>query len=540
MTAAALDAWRRDLGADQVLSDPATLDRYARSTVSQPVRALAVLRPSSSSEVIAAVKTAALHQIPLYPISRGRNWGYGDACPASQANVILDLGRMNRILEVDADLAYAVIEPGVTQGQLFNHLRDNRIPLWPDCTGAGPETSIVGNILDRGFGHTPYGNRAQAVCGMEVVLADGRVLRTGFGHYADARATSLYPYGVGPALDGLFTQSNMGIVTRLGLWLMPEPEAYEVFLCILDSDEDLGRFIEQLRTLRLEGTLRSVMHIGNDLRVLSGGMTFPRTMLREDESRLPPDLRATLRRQAGIGAWTAIGALYGSRDLVAAGRRRIKRVLAGRGRRMHFFNDRRLRLADLAARIAAPFGLFATQRRLLPAARSLYDMNRGKPSKRFLAGAYWRHRSGMPTDIEQVDPAADGCGLLWLSPVLPATAQAVKEFLGITEPIFAHHGFDFFVTFSSVTERALGAVMTVAYDQEDPAETKAALACYDACLAATMSAGFPSYRVGPHATAHLAKDSSGYWETVEILRQALDPADLIAPGRYDPFFGPSP
>src|SRR3546814_6231657 len=79
--------------------------------------------PATQAEVVAAVKTAAQHCVPLYPISRGKSWGYGDACPVTAGNVILDLSRMNRIREVDPALAYAVIEPGVTQGQLSEHLR---------------------------------------------------------------------------------------------------------------------------------------------------------------------------------------------------------------------------------------------------------------------------------------------------------------------------------------------------------------------------------------------------------------------------------
>src|SRR3546814_10661009 len=94
-------------------------------------------------------------------------------------------------------------------------------------------------------------------------------------------------------------------------------------------------------------------------------------------------------------------------------------------------------------------------------------MNRGIPSHRFLAGAYWRNRAGMPADFSTADPAEDGCGLLWFPPVLPFTGAAVKEFLGLAEPIFARFDFDFFVTFSSGTARALGAVMTIAYDRSE-------------------------------------------------------------------------
>ena len=56
---------------------------------------------------------------------------------------------------------------------------------------------------------------------MEIVLANGEVLRTGFGHFGTAKAANVYKYGVGPYIDGLFTQSNFGIVTKIGVWLMP-------------------------------------------------------------------------------------------------------------------------------------------------------------------------------------------------------------------------------------------------------------------------------------------------------------------------------
>src|SRR5690606_31871754 len=105
--------------------------------------------------------------------------------------------------------------------------------------------------LDRGFGHTPYGDHFASTCGMEVVLADGRVLRTGYGHYDGAKAAWAYRYGVGPVLDGLFSQSSLGIVTRIGLWLMPEPEAFAGFFVRAERDEDLAGLIDALRPLRL-------------------------------------------------------------------------------------------------------------------------------------------------------------------------------------------------------------------------------------------------------------------------------------------------
>lgn len=163
--APALQAWRLLLGPARVLIAPAELEPYMASTSANPVAPLAVLRPLSHGEVVAVVRSAAEFGIPLYPLSTGRNWGYGDANPSGAGQVIVDLGGMNRILELNGELAYAVIEPGVTQAQLAGRLAEQQLPLWMDCTGAGPDTSLVGNILERGFGHTPYGNRKLRVPG---------------------------------------------------------------------------------------------------------------------------------------------------------------------------------------------------------------------------------------------------------------------------------------------------------------------------------------------------------------------------------------
>ena len=140
----AIDAWRAALGTDKVDDSPATLDRYARTTQPSAPRPSRVLYPAATEEVPAIVRVASEHDVVVYPISRGRNWGYGDACAPTDGAAIVDLGRMNRIVEVDTELAYTVIEPGVTQGQLNAYLKENRCGLWMDCTGAGPEASLVG------------------------------------------------------------------------------------------------------------------------------------------------------------------------------------------------------------------------------------------------------------------------------------------------------------------------------------------------------------------------------------------------------------
>jgi len=229
----AIDAWKQKLGKNYVLLGDLDTDRYGQSTIPAERQVAAILLPDSVEEVQDVVNIARAYKIPLYTVSKGKNWGYGSACPVQDNNVVVDLKRMNRIFEVNTELAYAVVEPGVTQGQLYQYLQSNRIPLWMDSTGAPSDSSLVGNTLERGFGHSPYGDHFLSACGMEVVLADGRILKTGFGHYDNAKAWNVFKWGLGPYLDGLFTQSNYGIVTKMGFWLMPKPHDFAFFRPIL-------------------------------------------------------------------------------------------------------------------------------------------------------------------------------------------------------------------------------------------------------------------------------------------------------------------
>jgi 4-cresol dehydrogenase (hydroxylating) len=529
----ALKKWSALLGPEHVLKDAETLKTYAQSTASHSTRPLALLRPQSTEEVTGIIKIANSFHIPLYPISCGKNWGYGDACAVSDGQVIVELSRMNRIHEVDPTLAYAVIEPGVTQQQLSEYLREHNIPLWMDCTGAGPDTSLVGNIMERGFGHSPYGNRFQTISGMQIVLANGEILNTGFGHYPQAETTYLFPYGVGPYLDGLFTQSNLGIVTRLGLWLMPVSECINHFLCLIEQHEDIKPVVNALRPLRLDGTLRSIIHIGNDLRVISGNRTYPLERA-GGQTPLPPNLRKMLRTETGVGAWTVSGALYGSRQQVAVARGALRKALKSPGRKLVFISDQTLAIGRFLANLLGPSKWGQTLKAKIEIGEALFHMNRGIPNGRFLTGAYWRRRGGLPADFpSRANPAADNCGMLWLAPVIPMRGEDVLKLYNLVEPIFEQQGFDLFITFNMATERALGSVISIAYDKENASETQRAQTGYRLLLNAVMDAGYMPYRVGIQSMADLNRGSEVFWGTVSAIKSALDPNGIIAPGRYE-------
>jgi len=187
----------------------------------------AAVAPDSTEQVQDIMRIANEYKIPMYPISTGKNLGYGGPAPTMTGSVVLDLKRMNQILEVNEKQACCLVEPGVSYFDMYNYLQKNKIKLWIDCPDPG-WGSMIGNALDRGAGYTmaQFRNHFDAHCGMEVVLANGEVIRTGMGALPYSRTWQSYKTGIGPWIDGIFSQSNFGVVTKMGFWMMPEPEAH--------------------------------------------------------------------------------------------------------------------------------------------------------------------------------------------------------------------------------------------------------------------------------------------------------------------------
>lgn len=513
------------LGTAQVNFSPAAITALTASTAPWATAPAGVVRPAATAQVVEIMRLANRHGVALSPISTGKNWGYGDRMPATSGQVVLDLGRMNRIIEVNEDLAYAVIEPGVTQGQLFQYLQEHGLKLWMDCTGAGPDAGIIGNVLERGFGHTPLGDRFRAVSGLEVVLADGSVLHTGFSGLANSSVGHLYPYGLGPVLDGLFSQSNLGVVTRMGVWLMPAPPSFAAVVAFIDEDAALSAVVDRLRPLRLDGTLPSVVHVANDLRMASGQVGFPGA-----GTHLTPVERDDLCRKLKLSPWALSAGLYGSRRQVAAAAHRLKAALKGLPVRVKVVPDRLLALGQTVAGGLGRVGMGAGLQNLMADASAAVGLLKGVPTRHFLKGAYWRHQGPA---VGQ-DPAADGCGLLWFAPVVPHRGADIANAAALVSREMAAHGFDPLMTVSMLNGRAAALVCTIAFDASDAAARSRATACHQALWAAAVAAGYPPYRAASGDVHGLKAAQASYWQAVQKLKSALDPAGIIAPGRYGP------
>ena len=265
---------------------------------------LGVTQPASLEELRALVVEAGKANFGLHI------HGFGLAGSQRLNNVVVvDLGRMNQIIEVNARAAYALVEPGVTYQQLYQHLQESNSGLWidPDRNGMN---SVAASIAAHEFGYTPYGDHVMMQCGSEVMLANGELVRLGMGALPGANTWQLAKYAYGPYVDGLFTQSNLGIVTKIGVWLMPAPPAYRPFMLTLQGEKDIAPAVEILRDLKINVIVPNSVVISNTL-LDAAPFKSRKDYLSEgsvDANKLKSD--------TDLGEWNIYGALYNTPDNV--------------------------------------------------------------------------------------------------------------------------------------------------------------------------------------------------------------------------------
>lgn len=521
----AVHEWTAILGPERVTSDELVLRAAEATTFAGKSRVYAVLYPENTQEVQDCVRIANRHRVPVYPVSTGKNWGYTSGAPTSDA-VLLNLSRMNRILDFSEELAYVTIEPGVTQGQLYEFLQSRRSKLWIDATGASSGCSMLGNTVERGFGHTPYSDHFAHSCNFEVVLPEGEVIHTGHGAMPGSKTAPLYRWGTGPFVDGIFSQSNFGIVTRMTLWLMPAPECVEAFFFRIDHADGLAPVLDALRPLRMDGTLQSACHIGNDYKVLSGLQSYPWEATR-GKTPLTPEALLPFANEFNFGVWNGSGALYGTKSQLKEARRLLKGALAGKVSKLQFLDERKLKLLSRFSGIAKLFVSWDLNR-ALELLYPLFGLIQGVPTAQPMKSCYWRKHA---FDEADMDPDRDRCGLIWCSPLSPLKGAEVRQMTDICISTLLQHGFEPMISLTLLTERTVGCVVSIIYDRDVPGEDERAQTCHEELLKRLVASGYYPYRLGIQSMA-VMQHAGPFGHFLQRLKKELDPEHILAPGRY--------
>jgi 4-cresol dehydrogenase (hydroxylating) len=527
-----LEELRGILGPDGLVTDVDAIERCTRTCL--PMRNLAsvVVYPGNTEQVQAVVTAAARADVPIWPVSTGKNWGYGEKTAVYEAGITMVLERMTCILHIDEQLGYAVIEPGVTYKQLNDHLKQTGSRLWADTAGSTQYASVMGNALDKGRGLTPMADHFGCLCGMDVVLADGSLLETGGGPAGNNTVRHTYKWGVGPYLDGLFAQSNLGIVVKAGIWLMPAPEKFDFAAFEYKAPIDkLGAFIDDLRELVMARAIRSHPHLANDFAMMCILAQYPHDML-AGRRHLTEEATAAWRKQHGVARWTFGCGLYGSAEEVRYQKRMIRKVLGRYGMVQFIGAAVRDDWYGRLVRYAAPIvnRLLGKSPEFTDVMVPAINLFRGIPTDEFVRQAYFKSHAKKPD--KDIDPARDGCGMVWIGPVVPFTSEHVMKVLALTQRIFDTHEFDFFVEVIIESARSVIVLVGVFYDRQDLADADRARAWYHEAHDAYMHSGYPPYRATTMSMPGVLDANPAAKAFLASVKLAVDPHNLLAPGRY--------
>ncbi|KAJ5885737.1 hypothetical protein N7504_011573 [Penicillium tannophilum] len=475
--------------------------------------ASAVVAPRNVSDVQAIVRLANTLSFPLWPISIGRNSGYGGAAPRVSGSLVLNMGKnMNRILEVNLEGAYCLVEPGVTFQMLYDYLVANNLQdkLWIDTPDIGGG-SVLGNTMERGVGYTPYGDHWMMHSGMEVILPNGELLRTGMGALPDSsrpetaglkpedqpwnKTAQLFNYGFGPYVDGIFTQSNFGIVTKLGMWLMPNPGGYQSYLVTIPREEDLKLAVDIIRPLRLNMALQNVPTIRHIL--MDAAVMGPKKDYTSKTEPLAEEDLNEIAKKLKLGRWNFYGALYGPEPIRNA----------------------------LWAAVKEAFSA-------IPGAQFFFPEDTPENSVLRI-----RHKTmqGIPTydELKWIDWLPNGAHLFF-SPIAPVQGKDAMEQYAVTKKRCREAGLDFIGTFT-IGMREMHHIVCIVFNKKDAAQKKKAHWLIKTLIDDCAAKGWGEYRT------HLAVmdqimgtynwNDGAFLKFNELLKNAIDPNGIMAPGK---------
>ncbi|KAF7557117.1 hypothetical protein G7Z17_g922 [Cylindrodendrum hubeiense] len=475
--------------------------------------ASAVVAPRNVSDVQAIVLAANELSFPLWPISIGRNSGYGGAAPRVSGSLVVNMGKnMNKILEVNVEGAYCLVEPGVTFADMHDYLVKNNLrdKLWIDVPDLGGG-SILGNTLERGVGYTPYGDHWMMHSGMEVVLPNGELLRTGMGALPDPKTpksmglrpedqpmnktAQLFPYGFGPYIDGLFSQSNLGIVTKMGMWLFPNPGGYQSYLITIPKDEDLKQAVDIIRPLRLSMALQNVPTIRHIL--LDAAVMGSKSEYTSKTEPLNDDELDAIAKKLNLGRWNFYGALYGPEPIRNALWGVIKEAFSAiPGAKFYFPED-------------------------VPANSVLHTRD--------------KTLQGIPTydELKWIDWVPNGAHLFF-SPIAKVSGDDAMLQYAVTKKRCKEAGLDFIGTFT-VGMREMHHIVCIVFDKKSDEDKKKAHWLIRTLIDDCAANGWGEYRthlaVMDQIMGTYSWNDNILLKFNELIKNAVDPNGIIAPGK---------
>ena len=239
MEKSCITALQAIVGKDNVMTSPEDLFCYSYdATPGFSHMPEAVVVPANTAEVSKVMALANEHRIPVYPRGAGTNLSAGTV--PTKGGIVLLMTKMNKILEIDPTNLTATAEPGVVVVELNKAVEKFGL-LYPPDPGTLTTATMGGTVAENsgGLRGLKYGVSKHYIMGLEIVLADGRILNTGGKNVKDV---------AGYDLTKLFTGSEgtLGVVTKIMVKLVPAPEARKSMLATFSNLDDAGKAITNI------------------------------------------------------------------------------------------------------------------------------------------------------------------------------------------------------------------------------------------------------------------------------------------------------
>ncbi|SPN96502.1 related to 4-cresol dehydrogenase flavoprotein subunit [Cephalotrichum gorgonifer] len=450
--------------------------------------------PQSVGEIQAILKVANQRHVPLY----------GGPAPRLAGSVVLSLQRMNRILEVNEKLCYILVEPGVTFFDVYNYLVENKLNLWVSVPALG-WGSVVGNTLDRGHGYTTTGDRQHFIGSLEVLLSSGDVLRTGQWAVPNSPSAHACSNSFGPQIDGLFLQSNLGIVTKMAVALDPAPASFMDMKIHCPEVDDIAPLVDMLQQLDREGITQNHGMITNINHFASHDA--PKHAQQTVPGPLTPESIAILKEKYKTGYWRCALSLYGPKQLVLARWARIQEVIPEK----------------------------------LPNAwveNTLFEGEDGKPVDNRKVGTL---PAGVPSmnavKLAEYNLPADGTGAgahIDTTLILPCEGEAVSAWFKKARAIMEEQGVDPFIG-CHVFSKYILFVQEYVFDKTNAKHREGGRKVVEALLSEAEKCGFANYRSHVQHMDTVQNlygfNDHAYRRFVESIKAALDPNGILSPGK---------
>jgi FAD/FMN-containing dehydrogenase len=472
------------VGSEDFTDDPEALEAYATDfSLAPPGAPNYVVKPENTEEVQEVIKFANAHSIPVVPVSSGAHFN-GTTIPR-QGGIVLDLTRMNRVLEIDEFNRRVRIEAGVTWGQLTSELGEKGfrivMPLLPH-----PSRSVVTDYLEREVITNTVYDYGEPLQSMEVVWPTGEVFRTGSASvtgYPDSPSKGANPSG--PGLDFYRflqgAQGTMGVVTWANFKIEYLPRMDKIFFAPVGDLDYAMDFLYRILRVR----------IGQECLLLNNVNLA--TIMAEDWARNFENLRASLP------PWTLILVMSGfersPEDKIQYEEQALGRILKDEFPEIH--------LADHLP------GFPGLGKKLLPMLRQPWPEQ----------VTYWKKRP------------KGGCQSLFFitKPTL------VANFVGKMEEIAAKHGYpisDIGIYLQPIEHnRACHLEFNVFYDPASQSEVDRVRGLYGEAVKALLSEGALFTRpYGDELTKLVYERAADYTMTLRRVKSIFDPNNIMNPG----------